>query len=405
MQTEKSGRPQAMIAMSGGVDSSVAAYLMQQAGYDCMGVTMKLYENEDAGVPRGHTCCALDDVEDARRVAYALGMPYYVFNYKDAFREQVMARFAAAYQHGATPNPCLDCNRYLKFGLLETRARALGCDVLATGHYARVEQLPDGRYTLKKAVDATKDQSYVLAWLTQEQLAHTRFPLGGLHKTEAREIAEAHGFCNAHKDQSYVLYQMTQRQLAHLLLPVGEYSKPEIRALAADFGLENAQKPDSQDICFVPDGDYAKIIAARTGKEPQPGPFLDLNGNVVGTHRGIIHYTIGQRRGLGIAAEMPLYVCGIDVPRNEVVLGRNDDLFSTELDASGCNWISGDVPDVPLRVTARIRYRQPEQPCTVTATGPDTVHVSFETPQRAITRGQAVVFYDGDTVLGGGTID
>ena len=362
MQTEKSGRPQAMIAMSGGVDSSVAAYLMQQAGYDCMGVTMKLYENEDAGVPRGHTCCALDDVEDARRVAYALGMPYYVFNYKDAFREQVMARFAAAYQHGATPNPCLDCNRYLKFGLLETRARALGCDVLATGHYARVEQLPDGRYTLKKAVDATKDQSYVLAWLTQEQLAHTRFPLGGLHKTEAREIAEAHGFCNAHKH-------------------------------------------DSQDICFVPDGDYAAAVERLTGAHSEPGRFVDTQGKVLGTHRGIIHYTIGQRRGLGIAAETPLYVCGIDVPRNEVVLGRNDDLFSTELDASGCNWISGDVPDAPLHVTARIRYRQPEQPCTVTATGPDTVYVSFETPQRAITRGQAVVFYDGDTVLGGGTID
>ena len=190
MQTEKSGRPQAMIAMSGGVDSSVAAYLMQQAGYDCMGVTMKLYENEDAGVPRGHTCCALDDVEDARRVAYALGMPYYVFNYKDAFREQVMARFAAAYQHGATPNPCLDCNRYLKFGLLETRARALGCDVLATGHYARIEQLPDGRWTLKKAADPEKDQSYVLAWLTQEQLAHTRLPLGEFAKSDTRRIAE-----------------------------------------------------------------------------------------------------------------------------------------------------------------------------------------------------------------------
>ena len=301
-------------------------------------------------------------MEDARRVAYALGMPYYVFNYKDAFREQVMARFAAAYQHGATPNPCLDCNRYLKFGLLETRARALGCDVLATGHYARIEQLPDGRYTLKKAVDTTKDQSYVLAWLTQEQLAHTRFPLGGLHKTEAREIAEAHGFCNAHKH-------------------------------------------DSQDICFVPDGDYAAAVERLTGAHSEPGRFVDTQGKVLGTHRGIIHYTIGQRRGLGIAAETPLYVCGIDVPRNEVVLGRNDDLFSTELDASGCNWISGDVPDVPLHVTARIRYRQPEQPCTVTATGPDTVHVSFAAPQRAITRGQAVVFYDGDTVLGGGTID
>ena len=316
MQTELNGRPQAMIAMSGGVDSSVAAYLMQQAGYACMGATMRLYENEDAGLPRGSTCCALDDVEDARRVACTLGMPHYVFNYKDAFHEQVMARFAAAYQRGATPNPCLDCNRYLKFGLLESRARALGCEVLATGHYARIEQLPDGRWTLKKAADPEKDQSYVLAWLTQEQLAHTRFPLGGLRKSEARAIAEA-----------------------------------------------------------------------------------------LGTHRGIIHYTIGQRRGLGIAAEAPLYVCGIDVPNNEVVLGRNADLFSTELDASGCNWISGDVPQQPLRVTARIRYRQPEQPCTVTVTGADTVHVSFETPQRAITRGQAVVFYDGDTVLGGGTID
>ena len=254
MQTEKSGRPQAMIAMSGGVDSSVAAYLMQQAGYDCMGVTMKLYENEDAGVPRGHTCCALDDVEDARRVAYALGMPYYVFNYKDAFREQVMARFAAAYQHGATPNPCLDCNRYLKFGLLETRARALGCDVLATGHYARVEQLPDGRYTLKKAVDATKDQSYVLAWLTQAQLAHTRFPLGGLHKTEAREIAEAHGFCNAHKH-------------------------------------------DSQDICFVPDGDYGAFLQREApDRMPGPGNFVTEDGEILGTHKGITHYTVGQRK-------------------------------------------------------------------------------------------------------------
>ena len=234
--------------------------------------------------------------------------------------------------------------------------------MLATGHYARIEQLPDGRYTLKKAVDTTKDQSYVLAWLTQEQLAHTHFPLGGLHKTEARAIAEAHGFCNAHKH-------------------------------------------DSQDICFVPDGDYAAAVERLTGAHSEPGRFVDTQGKVLGTHRGIIHYTIGQRRGLGIAAEAPLYVCGIDVPNNEVVLGRNDELFSTELDASGCNWISGDVPGAPLRVTARIRYRQPEQPCTVTATGPDTVHVSFETPQRAITRGQAVVFYDGDTVLGGGTID
>ena len=362
MQTEKSGRPQAMIAMSGGVDSSVAAYLMQQAGYDCMGVTMKLYENEDAGVPRGHTCCALDDVEDARRVAYALGMPYYVFNYKDAFREQVMARFAAAYQHGATPNPCLDCNRYLKFGLLETRARALGCDVLATGHYARVEQLPDGRYTLKKAVDATKDQSYVLAWLTQEQLAHTRFPLGGLHKTEAREIAEAHGFCNAHKH-------------------------------------------DSQDICFVQNGSYADFIEQYTGKTYPPGDFVDTDGNVLGQHRGVIRYTIGQRKGLGLALPAPLYVKSVDIEKNTVTLSPESELFKKELTASGINLISVAEIKEPMHIKAKVRYRQPEQWATVMQTGPDSLKVVFDEPQRAITCGQSVVLYDGDRVLGGGTID
>ena len=361
MQTEKSGRPQAMIAMSGGVDSSVAAYLMQQTGYDCMGVTMKLYENEDAGVPRGHTCCALDDVEDARRVAYALGMPYYVFNYKDAFREQVMARFAAAYQRGATPNPCLDCNRYLKFGLLETRARALGCEVLATGHYARVEQLPDGRYTLRKAVDASKDQSYVLAWLTQEQLAHTRFPLGGLHKTEVREIAEKRHFINA-------------------------------------------RKHDSQDICFVPDGDYAKIIAARTGKEPQPGPFLDLNGNVVGTHRGIIHYTVGQRRGLRMPSDGKIYVVRILPEQNAVVVGPDSALYTNECFVANMHWISGEAPAFPYRCSAKTRYRQPERPCTVYPAGQSGVRLVFDEPLRAITPGQSAVLYDGDTVLGGGII-
>lgn len=355
------GTEKVLVAMSGGVDSSVAAKLLTDAGYDCVGCMMKLYDNEDAGIPKGHTCCSLDDAEDARSVARRLGFPFYVFNLKDKFAACVIDRFVDAYEHGVTPNPCIDCNRYLKFDKLFERADILGCRYIATGHYARVERAGE-KYVLKKALDETKDQSYVLYDLTQEKLARVKFPLGTFRKTDAREIA-------------------------------------------AEAGLCNARKHDSQDICFVPDGDYAKIIAARTGKEPQPGPFLDLNGNVVGTHRGIIHYTIGQRRGLGIAAEAPLYVCGIDVPNNEVVLGRNEELFSTELDASGCNWISGDVPGAPLRVTARIRYRQPEQPCTVTATGPDTVHVSFETPQRAITRGQAVVFYDGDTVLGGGTID
>ena len=353
----------ALIAMSGGVDSSVAAFLMKEQGYECIGATMKLYQNDDIVINKEHTCCSLDDVEDARAVAHSMGMDHYVMNFKEHFKEQVMDKFVHCYECGITPNPCIDCNRYLKFEYLYQRAQELGMDYVVTGHYAQIVQdETTGRYLLKKAVDASKDQSYVLAWLTQEQLAHTRFPLGGLHKTEAREIAEAHGFCNAHKH-------------------------------------------DSQDICFVPDGDYAAAVERLTGAHSEPGRFVDTQGKVLGTHRGIIHYTIGQRRGLGIAAEAPLYVCGIDVPNNEVVLGRNADLFSTELDASGCNWISGDVPDAPLRVTARIRYRQPEQPCTVTATGPDTVHVSFETPQRAITRGQAVVFYDGDTVLGGGTID
>lgn len=351
-----------LVAMSGGVDSSVAAYLLQQQGYECIGVTMRLYENETAGIPRGHTCCSLDDVEDARAVAYDLGMPYYVLNFTEEFDEKVIRKFVQVYQNGGTPNPCIDCNRYLKFDHLLNRARELGCDYIATGHYVQRWQDENGRWGLRKNDDPGKDQSYVLYSLTQDQLAHTLFPLGGMHKDAVRAIAEEQGLCNA-------------------------------------------RKHDSQDICFVPDGDYAAAVERLTGARSEPGRFVDAHGNVLGTHRGIIHYTIGQRRGLGIAAEAPLYVCGIDVPNNEVVLGRNADLFSTELDASGCNWISGDVPQQPLRVTARIRYRQPEQPCTVTATGADAVHVSFETPQRAITRGQAVVFYDGETVLGGGTID
>lgn len=350
-----------LIAMSGGVDSSVAAFLMKEQGCECIGATMKLFHNEDIGVSRTKTCCSLEDVEDARLVALRLGIPYYVFNFSDDFKGQVIDRFISSYERGATPNPCIDCNRYLKFERLYKRARILGCDAIVTGHYARIEQ-ENGRWLLKKSLDESKDQSYVLYSLTQDQLAHTRLPLGAMHKSETRRIAEKQGFYNA-------------------------------------------DKPDSQDICFVPDGDYAAAVERLTGTHSEPGRFVDTQGKVLGTHRGIIHYTIGQRRGLGIAAEAPLYVCGIDVPNNEVVLGRNEALFSTELDASGCNWISGDVPGAPLRVTARIRYRQPEQPCTVTATGPDTVHVSFTTPQRAITRGQAVVFYDGDTVLGGGTID
>ena len=350
-----------LIAMSGGVDSSVAAFLMKEQGCECIGATMKLFHNEDIGVSRTKTCCSLEDVEDARLVALRLGIPYYAFNFSDDFKGQVIDRFISSYERGATPNPCIDCNRYMKFAKLVERAELLGCDAVATGHYARIEREGE-KYVLKKALDETKDQSYVLYDLTQETLARVKFPLGSLCKTEAREIA-------------------------------------------AEAGLINARKHDSQDICFVPDGDYAKVIESRTGKTPEPGPFLDLNGNVVGTHRGIIHYTVGQRRGLRMPSDGKIYVVKILPERNAVVVGPNKALFTRECLVPGMHWISGEAPALPFRCSAKTRYRQPEQPCTVTATGADTVHVSFETPQRAITRGQAVVFYDGDTVLGGGTID
>ena len=349
-----------LIAMSGGVDSSVAALLLSEAGCECVGATMRLFHNEDAGVSREKSCCSLEDVEEARSVAYQLGMPFYVFHFTDGFGEQVMDRFVDAYERGATPNPCIDCNRYMKFAKLVERAELLGCDAVATGHYARIEQ-ENGRWLLKKAVDDSKDQSYVLYFLNQHQLAHLRFPLGTLHKTEAREIAEKHG-------------------------------------------LVNARKRDSQDICFVPDGDYARVIELRTGQKAKPGPFVDREGHVLGEHAGIIHYTIGQRKGLGLGIEHPYYVCEKRPEDNTVVLGPNEALFTTELDAGDFNWIAYDTPPAVLHVKAKIRYRQQEQPATVTQNADGTVHISFDEPQRAIARGQAVVLYDGDTVVGGGTI-
>ena len=346
--------------MSGGVDSSLAAKLMQDDGYECIGCTMRLFHNEDAGLERSRTCCSLEDVEDARSVAYELGMRFYVFNFTDDFRNTVIRRFVESYQNGITPNPCIDCNRYMKFGKLFDRAKILDCDCVVTGHYARIEER-DGRYVLKKAIDSTKDQSYVLYAMTQDQLAHTRFPLGDLCKTHVRALAEQNGFVNA-------------------------------------------DKPDSQDICFVPNGDYAHIIELQTGCKAAAGNFMDRCGNVLGTHRGVIHYTIGQRKGLGIAAGEPLYVCRICPQSNTVVLGRNEDLFSTEADAADFNWISGESPKQAIRCKVKIRYRQAEQWATVTPCGEHDVHISFDDPQRAVTPGQAAVLYDGDIVLGGGTI-
>ena len=349
-----------LIAMSGGVDSSVAAKLLCDMGHECVGCTMKLFDNCDAGLSHSRTCCSLDDVEDARSVAFSLGMRYYVFNFKDDFREKVIKKFASAYLAGQTPNPCIDCNRYMKFDKLYERARLLGCDKIATGHYARVEF--DGeKYLLKKARDESKDQSYVLYMLTQEQLAHTLFPLGELRKSETRAIADA--------------------------------SK-----------LTNAQKPDSQDICFVPDGDYAAAIERLSGKTAPPGNFIDADGNVLGTHRGISHYTIGQHRGLGLSLPERRYVCKIDAESGNVTLGGSDELYSREAIVRDFNWISGDAPSEPIRCTAKIRYRQPEQPATVTPIGESETLIRFDAPQRAVTPGQAAVLYDGDTVLGGGQI-
>ena len=346
--------------MSGGVDSSVAAYLMKQRGFDCIGVTMKLFSNEEIGCSRAKTCCSLEDVEDARSVAYRLGIPYYVFNFTEDFGRQVIDRFVAAYENGATPNPCIDCNRYLKFERLYRRAAELGCDRVATGHYARIEKQGD-RYLLKKASDESKDQSYVLYAMTQEQLAHTAFPCGALSKTQTRQIAEEQGFLNA-------------------------------------------EKPDSQDICFVPDGDYAAFIRRYTGKSYPDGPFVTTRGEIIGRHRGLIHYTVGQRKGLGISSDRPLYVQSIDAAKNTVVLGENRELFGTELNAVNFNWIAFETPPDILRAKAKIRYRHREQWATVEVTGKNTVHLVFDAPQRAVTRGQAVVLYDGDTVLGGGEI-
>lgn len=351
----------AMIAMSGGVDSSVAAYLITQQGYDTVGVTMKLFQN-DEGVNSEKSCCSPDEENDARSVAERLGIPYYVFNYTDNFKLKVISRFVEAYRSGRTPNPCIDCNRYIKFDQLMKRAKELEFDYVVTGHYAISEYDESrGRYILRKAVDDTKDQSYVLYSLTQEQLKHIIFPLGRMTKVQAREIAEEQGFVNA-------------------------------------------QKHDSQDICFVPDGDYARFIEEWCGIKFENGNFVDLSGNVIAQHKGIINYTIGQRKGLGIAAKAPYYVVSKNLGTNEVVLGANEDLFSDSLVATDVNFISIEKLTEPMHVKAKVRYKQKETDAVITPLENGDVSVKFEMPQRAIAPGQAVVFYDGDIVVGGGTI-
>ena len=347
--------------MSGGVDSSVTAALMMEAGYDCIGANMRLFADGEAAA-REKSCCSIADAMDARAVADGMGMPFYVLHYTEEFRRMVVEKFVRAYQNGITPNPCIDCNRYLKFDLLLEQAKAHGCDTIATGHYARIRFNEDsGRYELLKGIDAARDQSYVLYMLTQEELAHTRFPLGDLHKSE-------------------------------------------VRALAAEYGFVNAAKKDSQDICFVPDGDHARFIESYTGEKAVPGNFVDKEGTVLGQHKGIIRYTTGQRKGLGIASDRPYFITDILPETNEIVLGRKEDIRESRLIAEEFNWLSIDTPKEELRATAKIRYRFKEAACTARVLDGGSVEVCFDAPQPAITAGQAVVLYDGDRVLGGGTI-
>lgn len=360
--TEEINTEKAVVAMSGGVDSSVTALLMQEAGYACMGVTMHLFSNEDIGVDYESTCCSLDDIQDAKQVCSRLGIKHYTFNFADRFRQDVIDRFIDAYANGKTPNPCIDCNRHLKFDQLFLRAKELGCAYVATGHYVRVRyDEAKHRYLLLKGLDPLKDQSYVLYSLNQEQLAHAKFPLGEYTKPQVRELAEKHGFINAHKH-------------------------------------------DSQDICFVQDGKYAEFIEVQTGKKFPAGNFVDTKGKVLGRHKGIIHYTVGQRKGLGLALPQPMYVKEINVKKNEVVLSTNEQLFSSHVVAKDINLIDCDKITEPRRLKARIRYHHVEQWATVVQPDADTLIVDFEEPQRAITKGQSLVLYDGDVVVGGGTI-
>ena len=338
-------------AMSGGVDSSVAAYLLLQAGYDVTGATMTLYR------PKGETGDTRD-VTDARAICSKLGIPHVTYDMGEVFCRRVIEDFIRVYEAGGTPNPCVTCNKTIKFGALWEAVSADGADRIATGHYARIRKEGD-RHLLCRADDESKDQSYFL-------------------------------------------WQLPRDLLPRILFPLGDMTKPEIRALAASLAFETAHKSDSQDICFVPDGDYAGFMEAYTGRRAEPGDFVDTHGQVLGRHKGIIHYTVGQRKGLGIALGAPAFVCGKDPATRRVILGKNEDLFTREVTLEGVNLLAVDAIDAPMAVTARIRSTHRGAPATVVMTGDDTALVTFDEPQRAPCRGQSCVFYDGDTVVGGG---
>lgn len=387
VRKENNQKKKVVIGMSGGVDSSVAAWLLVQQGYEVIGVTMQIWQEEDEEtVQEEGGCCGLSAVDDARRVAWQLKIPYYVMNFRSEFKNKVMDYFVEEYLQGRTPNPCIACNRYVKWESLLKRSMDIGADYIATGHYARVEKLENGRYALKRSA------------------------------TDA-------------KDQTYALYNLTQEQLSRTLMPVGDYSKEEIRRMAEELGLQVAHKADSQEICFIPDHDYARFIEEEVAREnlqiqseacsgcaacdtkkkcrqiPGPGNFVDLEGNILGQHQGITHYTIGQRKGLGLAMGHPVFVVEIRPETNEVVIGSNEDVFTDRLVCDKLNWMAIDgLHGKELEVVAKIRYSHKGAPCRIREIGEDLVECRFLTPVRAVTPGQAVVFFDGDYVAGGGTI-
>lgn len=350
-----------LVGMSGGVDSSVAAYLLKQQGYEVIGATMQVWQEDKEFEEREGGCCSLSAVEDARRVCDKLEIPFYVLNFRDYFKEKVIDYFVQEYIDGKTPNPCIECNKHVKFDELLRRARGIGADYVATGHYAKIEER-DGRYLLIRSDDD-------------------------------------------HKDQTYALYNFTQDQLKHTLMPCGAYEKTKIREIAKEIGLAVHNKKDSEEICFVSDNDHGKYISNEKPDRVKPGNFVDKSGNVLGKHKGIVYYTIGQRKGLGLSLGRPVFVIGINAKTNEVVIGSEDDIFKTDLIATDVNFIPFDKLEDEMKVQAKIRYSARPAEAIISPLENGRVKVSFTEKQRAITKGQSVVFYNDDIVVGGGIIE